>query len=300
MNPNSEPSSNDKIPSFFLDDDKTGKNNLDFQNIDDETDTNETLSNTHTTKAPRITSGIHWPSLVIGAGIAVACIFCGVLMVNMINSETTPVLDETPQKQTEIAKKQSLSIFTDNASPILGNPNAPITMVEFGDYQCTFCYKFHDDTMEKIYEKYVKNGDVNFIYKDFPLNGEASILASEASYCAQQQGQFWEYHNLIYDNWAGENTGWITNKVLAGFAKDLGLNLEKFNLCMDNSIFQDLIPSLLQIPPTLCLLSIRYSLLPNYHRSNYDTPKTDLAVVRNMMLQMPRLMLLRLMESLCR
>jgi protein-disulfide isomerase len=125
-----------------------------------------------------------------------------------------------------------------NGSTILGNPNAKISIIEFGDYQCTFCYKFHDDTMEKIYEKYVKNGDVNFIYKDFPLNGEASILASEASYCAQQQGQFWEYHNLIYDNWAGENTGWITNKVLAGFAKDLGLNLEKFNLCMDNSIFR--------------------------------------------------------------
>ena len=125
-----------------------------------------------------------------------------------------------------------------NGSTILGNPNAKISIIEFGDYQCTFCYKFHDDTMEKIYEKYVKNGDVNFIYKDFPLNGDASILASEASYCAQQQGQFWEYHNLIYDNWAGENTGWITNKVLAGFAKDLGLNLEKFNLCMDNSIFR--------------------------------------------------------------
>ena len=52
MSPNSEPSSDDKTPSFFLDDDKTGKNNLDFQNIADETDTNETLSNTHTTKAP--------------------------------------------------------------------------------------------------------------------------------------------------------------------------------------------------------------------------------------------------------
>ena len=125
-----------------------------------------------------------------------------------------------------------------NGSTILGNPNAKISIIEFGDYQCTFCYKFHDDTMEKIYEKYVKTGDVNFIYKDFPLNGEASILASEASYCAQQQGHFWEYHDLIYDNWAGENTGWITNKALSGFAKDLGLNLEKFNLCMDNSIFR--------------------------------------------------------------
>ena len=124
-----------------------------------------------------------------------------------------------------------------NGSTVLGNPDAKITIIEFGDYQCTFCYKFHNDTMEKIYEKHVRKGDVNFIYKDFPLNGDASILASEASYCAQQQGQFWEYHDMLYDNWAGENTGWITNNVLLGFAMDLGLNLEEFNFCMNNSTF---------------------------------------------------------------
>ena len=150
MNPNSEPSSDDKIPSFFLDDNKIGKESLDFQNKSDETDTNETLSNIHATKTPRIPRGIHWPSLVIGAGIAVACIFCGVLMVNTINDETIPILDETPQKQTEIAKKQPLSVFIDNASPVLGNPNAPITVVEFGDYQCTFCSKFFHETENTI------------------------------------------------------------------------------------------------------------------------------------------------------
>ena len=81
-------------------------------------------------------------------------------------------------------------------STILGNPNAKITIVEFGDYQCTFCYKFHDETMKKINQEYIKTAKVNFIYKDFPLNGEQSILASEASYCAQKQNKFWEYHDL--------------------------------------------------------------------------------------------------------
>ena len=123
-------------------------------------------------------------------------------------------------------------------STILGNPNAKITIVEFGDYQCTFCYKFHNDVMKKINEKYIKSGDVNFVYKDFPLNGNLSVLASEASYCAQQQDRFWAYHDILYDNWGGENTGWITQEVLTNFALKTELNLEKFNLCMKNSEFQ--------------------------------------------------------------
>ena len=105
MNTNSEPTSDEKTPSFFLDDDKTGKGSLDFQNKSDETVTNETLSNIHGTKVPKTISGIHWPSLVIGAGIAVACIFCGVLIANMINDEATPILDNTPQKQTKTIRR---------------------------------------------------------------------------------------------------------------------------------------------------------------------------------------------------
>ena len=115
-------------------------------------------------------------------------------------------------------------------SIIMGNPNAKITIVEFGDYQCTFCYKFHDETMKKITNEYIKTNNVNFIYKDFPLNGEQSILASEASYCAQKQGKFWEYHNTLYNKWGGENTGWITENVLLGFARDVRLNLDEFSM----------------------------------------------------------------------
>tara|TARA_B110000014_G_C19897849_1_gene464498 strand:+ start:19 stop:669 length:651 start_codon:yes stop_codon:yes gene_type:complete len=123
-------------------------------------------------------------------------------------------------------------------STIAGNPNAGITIVEFGDYQCTYCYKFHDETMKKIDEKYIKTQNVNFVYKDFPLNGEQSILASEASYCAQKQNKFWEYHNTLYNNWGGENTGWITENVLLGFARDVKLNLDEFSQCLENSEFR--------------------------------------------------------------
>ena len=123
-------------------------------------------------------------------------------------------------------------------SIIMGSPNAKITIVEFGDYQCTFCYKFHDETMKKITDEYIKTNNVNFVYKDFPLNGEQSILASEATYCAEKQNKFWEYHNTLYNNWGGENTGWITENVLLGFARDLEMNLDDFSQCLGNSEFR--------------------------------------------------------------
>ena len=142
-------------------------------------------------------------------------------------------LDQTPDNSSVLSKENLLK-----GSSMLGNPNAKITIVEFGDYQCTFCYKFHDETMKKINDKYIETENVNFIYKDFPLNGEQSILASEASYCAQKQNKFWEYHNTLYNNWGGENTGWITENVLLDFAIDVELNLNDFTQCLENSEFR--------------------------------------------------------------
>jgi protein-disulfide isomerase len=163
---------------------------------------------------------IHFLAIPIVIGILFGVLFT-------INSEE-------PSNDSTILNKENLLV----GSTVLGNQNAKITVVEFGDYQCTFCYKFHNDVMKKINEKYIKSGDVNFVYKDFPLNGKSSILASEASYCAQQQDRFWAYHDMLYENWGGENTGWITQEALTDFAKKIGLNLEKFNSCMKNSEFR--------------------------------------------------------------
>ena len=142
-------------------------------------------------------------------------------------------LESTPN-DSSILNKENLM----QGSAILGNPDAKITIVEFGDYQCTFCYKFHDETMKKIDQAYIKAENVNFVYRDFPLNGPQSILASEASYCAQKQNKFWEYHDTLYNNWGGENTGWITKNVLIGFANDVKLDLDSFSQCLENSEFK--------------------------------------------------------------
>jgi len=236
-----ESDSDDKLPSFFLNDSKNDQESLDAQKRTNKTESNETLSDIHTTKVVRSTNRIHLPSLAIGAGIAVACIFCGVLMVNMINSETTPVLAETPQKQTEITKIQSLSVFTDNASPILGNPNAPITMVEFGDYQCTFCSKFFHETENSIITNYIKTGKVKILFKDYIILGQDSMNAANAAHCANDQKLFWEYHSMLYNNWAGEDTGWADLTHLHEFANTLGLDMNVFSTCMSDLKWNELV-----------------------------------------------------------
>lgn len=121
-----------------------------------------------------------------------------------------------------------------NASPILGNPDAPITILEWGDYQCTYCYKFHTDTLNIIDDEYIKTGKAKLVFRDFPLNGQDSVLAAEAAYCAGEQGKYWEYHHEIYRNWAGEKTGWVNRDSLEKFGNAVGLNSELLNNCIDS------------------------------------------------------------------
>ena len=121
-----------------------------------------------------------------------------------------------------------------NGSPIIGNPSASITILEWGDYQCTFCYKFHQSTLNTIKHDFIETGKVKLVFKDFPLNGSDSVLAAEAAYCAQDQGKYWQYHDELYKNWGGERTGWITRDSLDKFATTVSLDLDKFNECLDD------------------------------------------------------------------
>jgi len=121
----------------------------------------------------------------------------------------------------------------ENGSPLLGDPSAPITILEWGDYQCTFCYRFHQSSLNIILEEYVDSGKINLVFKDFPLNGPDSILGAEAAYCAGDQGKYWSFHNELYSNWAGERTGWINYDSLNQFAKSVNLELDEFTSCLD-------------------------------------------------------------------
>ena len=136
------------------------------------------------------------------------------------------------------------SKLIENGSPIIGESNAPITILEWGDYQCTFCYKFHQNTLDIIKENFIESGKVNLVFKDFPLNGPDSLLAAEAAYCAEDQGKYWQYHDELYENWGGEKTGWITRDSLDRFANSVNLDLIKFNECLNNHKYQDRVKTL--------------------------------------------------------
>ncbi|TBR09666.1 MAG: disulfide bond formation protein DsbA [Candidatus Nitrosotenuis sp.] len=132
----------------------------------------------------------------------------------------------------------TLQQLIENGSPYEGNPSAPITIVEWGDYQCTYCHLFHDSSLEVIKDEYLKSGKANLVFRDFPLNGPASVLAAEASHCAKDQGKFWEYHNEVYRNWNGENTGWVSKDSLSKFAQNVGLDVDQLKSCLDSSKYK--------------------------------------------------------------
>ena len=137
------------------------------------------------------------------------------------------------------SNKLTESKLIEDGSPIKGDPSAPITILEWGDYQCTFCYKFHQNTLDIINEDFIKTSKVKLVFKDYLLNGPDSLLAAEASYCAQDQEKYWQYHDELYKNWGGERTGWITRVSLNGFAETIDLNLNEFNDCLDNHTYKD-------------------------------------------------------------
>jgi len=138
----------------------------------------------------------------------------------------------------DVQEKTTAQTLIQNGSPVMGNSNAKITLLEWGDYQCTYCYRFHQSSKDVIIEEYVNTGKINFVFRDFPLNGPNSVLAAQGSYCANDQGKYWEYHDETYKNWEGENTGWVTRDSLLQFAKTVNLDVNQFNKCMDDNKYK--------------------------------------------------------------
>lgn len=108
-----------------------------------------------------------------------------------------------------------------------GGAEASVEIIEFGDFNCGFCGRFHKETYGRIAETY---GDqVRFVYRDFPILAETSVTAAVAARCAGEQGRFWEYHDLLFENQGVFNQ----NGAFAGFAEQLELNLDDFNTCLE-------------------------------------------------------------------
>ncbi len=121
-----------------------------------------------------------------------------------------------------------------------GDPNAPITITEYSDFQCPFCRKFTEDTEPQLFDTYVATGKVYFVYRTFgSYIGAESQATGEAAYCAGDQGKFWEYHDLIFANQTGENVNRYTSRRLDAFAKFLGLDMNAFDSCVKSNKYAD-------------------------------------------------------------
>jgi len=113
---------------------------------------------------------------------------------------------------------------------VLGNANASVTIIEFSDFECPFCGRFYTETLPLIKQNYIDTGKVKLVYRDFPLSFHADAeKAAEAAECAGEQNKYWEMHDKLFEN---QNALSVDN--LKQYAKDMGLDSAKFNLCLDS------------------------------------------------------------------
>lgn len=127
--------------------------------------------------------------------------------------------------------------------PILGDKNAPVTIVEFSDYECPFCKRHFDETLPQLVKEYVDKGKVKIAYRDFPLSFHDSMATKEAvaANCAKEQGgdkKYFEFHNEIFKRTTSNGNGLNDDKIQT-IAKDLGLNTSKFTSCLSNKAMED-------------------------------------------------------------
>jgi protein-disulfide isomerase len=128
--------------------------------------------------------------------------------------------------------KASLKI---GAGPSLGSKDAPVTMVEFTDYQCAFCRQFHLATFPSLRQKYIDTGKVRFITRDLPLDMHANAFpAAEAARCAGEQDQFWKMRDLMITN-----ANALAPDKIVEYAQSIPLDMPKFRACVDSHKYKD-------------------------------------------------------------
>jgi protein-disulfide isomerase len=113
--------------------------------------------------------------------------------------------------------------------PALGSASAPVTIVEFSDFRCSYCKKFWADTLPKLKASYFDKGTVYFVFRHFAILGKQSEQAALASECAAEQGKFWPYHDKLFTNQGA--LGFSESK-LKGYARELRLQEANFNTCL--------------------------------------------------------------------
>lgn len=151
-----------------------------------------------------------------------------------LTQSQNPVQGQTGTTGTNLADIQRYDIPIDDNDPVFGPADAPITIVEFADFQCPYCVRHFAETHPLILEQY---GDqVRFVFKNYPLRSihPDADAAAQAAECAQEQGMFWEYHDLLFGGALG-----LGREAYAGYADQLGLDADALLACLDEGRYAD-------------------------------------------------------------
>ena len=127
--------------------------------------------------------------------------------------------------------------------PVLGDKNAPITIIEFSDYECPFCKRHFDQTHPELVKKYVDTGKAKIVFRDFPLSFHDPMATKEAvaANCAKEQGgdkKYFEFHDEIFKRTTSNGNG-LDDAKIKTIATDLRLNMSSFNTCLSNKAMED-------------------------------------------------------------
>jgi protein-disulfide isomerase len=138
---------------------------------------------------------------------------------------------------------------------VKGDPNAPVTIVEFADFQCPACQQFYQQVEPLVQTEFIATGKAKYLYYDFPLVSvhNHAFLAARAGHCAEDQSKFWEYHDVLYRN----QNRWVPQSnpasMLEGYAKDLGLDGDAFQACLESDKHADVVTANMEMATQLQL-----------------------------------------------
>ena len=168
-----------------------------------------------------------------------------ILDIDMNNIHPLKYAGATDKQEVRDVRENNLSLtnLIQQGSPYLGDPStAPITIIDFSDFQCYLCARYVKATEPLIRDTYIETGKVVLVFKHLPNRGFESLGASIAAQCTHEQGKFWEFHNILYENQKPIDSGWVNQENLKKFAAKLnGLDIEKFNECLDNQKYKEFV-----------------------------------------------------------
>jgi protein-disulfide isomerase len=194
------------------------------------------------------TPKIRIASFIIALAIAFLIIISSVLYMHYdsinkyyVYGSTQPQLQLQPQQQNP---NLSLSTLMSRGSPLLGNPTAPVTIIDFSDFQCYLCARYVKSTEPLINQTYIQSGKVALVFKHLPNRGFDSLGASLAAQCTNDQGKFWQFHQLLYKNQKPIDSGWVSNDNLKELASQISsLNIQQFEECLKNEKYKGFVES---------------------------------------------------------